>query len=341
MKKKVFESTAGQIKCKISGLKLNQADKDRDNSRAFYKLKKKMGITFRKKPTITIKIFRSLIEPILLYASDFWGILKMPANNPIETFFMSFCKQLLGVQKQSTNNGVLLELGQFPLLVMAKKRATKNWVRMATYNNCSKILYESYQYSCEKSLSWTENMKAMLSENGLMESFDTRDPETHLNIFRRLTDIFHQTTLENIKKEDCKLRTYALFKTYPGFEKYLDEILCIKERTALTKFRISNSTLMIEKGRHMNIDKDSRFCPFCLDKVEDEKHFLIECPTYRHLRSDLYREVKTKIPSICNQPYSYRFLTLMQDLNAPPTSRFICKAMEVREFLKAQPRRND
>ena len=38
MKKKVFESTAGQIKCKISGLKLNQADKDRDNSRAFYKL---------------------------------------------------------------------------------------------------------------------------------------------------------------------------------------------------------------------------------------------------------------------------------------------------------------
>ena len=70
--------------------------------RAFYKLKKKMRITFRRHPTTSIKLFRSLIEPILLYASDFWGILKMPAKNPIENFFMSFCKQLLGVQKLSS-----------------------------------------------------------------------------------------------------------------------------------------------------------------------------------------------------------------------------------------------
>ena len=87
--------------------------------RALHKLKNKMGITFRKHPTTTIKLFRSLIEPMLLYASDFWGILKMPSNNPIETLFMSFCKQLLGVQKQSMNDGVLLELGQFPLLILA------------------------------------------------------------------------------------------------------------------------------------------------------------------------------------------------------------------------------
>ena len=97
--------------------------------RALYKLKKKMGITFRKLPTTTIKLFRSLIEPILLYASDFWGILKMPSNNPIETLFMSFCKQILGVQKQTTNDGVLLELGQFPLHVLAKKKGDKKLVK--------------------------------------------------------------------------------------------------------------------------------------------------------------------------------------------------------------------
>ena len=94
--------------------------------RAMYKLKKKMGNSFQKQPTTTIKLFRSLVEPILLYASDFWGILKMPSNNRIETLFISFCKQLLGVQKQSVNEGVLLELGQFPLMIHAKKRAIKN-----------------------------------------------------------------------------------------------------------------------------------------------------------------------------------------------------------------------
>ena len=162
-----------------------------------------------------------------------------------------------------------------------------------------------------------------------------------MKAFQRLRDIYHQTTLEKIKNEECKLRTYALFKTTPGFEKYLDEITCVKERTALTKFRISNSVLMIEKGRHQNIDKNLRFCPFCKDQVEDEKHFLLECPVYKFIRSDLYKEVKRVNASICNQPYSYRFLTLMRDTNTAPVSRFIFKAMELREYLQSKPRRKD
>ena len=93
--------------------------------RAFSKLKNKMGTCFRKHPLITLKLFKSLIEPILLYASDFWGILKMPTNNPVENVFTSFCKQLLGVQKQTSNIGVLLELGQTPLMILAQKMRSK------------------------------------------------------------------------------------------------------------------------------------------------------------------------------------------------------------------------
>ena len=131
--------------------------------RAFYKLKSKMGTTFRKQPSITIKLFKTLIEPILLYASDFWGVLKMPKNNPIETLFTSFCKQLLGVQKQSTNDGVLLELGQIPLLILAKKKAIKNWVRMVTNTKCNGIVFDSYRNSSSENLPWTANMETLLS----------------------------------------------------------------------------------------------------------------------------------------------------------------------------------
>ena len=84
-----------------------------------------MGSSFRKHPLITLKLFRSLIEPILLYASDFWGILEMPTNNPIENVFTSFCKQLLGVQRQTSNNGVLLELGLSPIIILGQKNAIK------------------------------------------------------------------------------------------------------------------------------------------------------------------------------------------------------------------------
>ena len=67
--------------------------------KAFYKMKHQTGPSFRRYPTITIKLSQTLTQPILLDARDFWGALKLPKNNPIETLFMRFCKELLGVQR--------------------------------------------------------------------------------------------------------------------------------------------------------------------------------------------------------------------------------------------------
>ena len=72
----------------------------------------------------------ALIKPILLYVSDFWGCMKLPKSNPIENLYMMMCKQILGVQKQTTNIGVLLELGRVPMHLYAVKLAIKNWERI-------------------------------------------------------------------------------------------------------------------------------------------------------------------------------------------------------------------
>ena len=40
------------------------------------------------------------------------------------------CKHILGVQKQTTNIGVLLELGRIPMHIYAAKLAIKNWERI-------------------------------------------------------------------------------------------------------------------------------------------------------------------------------------------------------------------
>ena len=68
------------------------------------------------KTEMTLNLLDTLIKPILLYASDFWGCLKMLHNNPIENTHMRFCKDLLGVQRQTSNIGVLLELGRVPIM---------------------------------------------------------------------------------------------------------------------------------------------------------------------------------------------------------------------------------
>ena len=54
----------------------------------------------------------------------------------------------------------------------------------------------------------------------------------------------------------------------------------------LTKLRISAQQLYVETGRYCDpaIPRENRFCFHCKNNVEDEKHFLLDCPLYKHVR---------------------------------------------------------
>ena len=54
------------------------------------------------------------------------------------------------------------------------------------------------------------------------------------------------------------------------YEDYLNDVVNIKDRIAMTKLKLSNHKLIIETGRHMNIEKDRRVCHTCLTGVETE-----------------------------------------------------------------------
>ena len=53
----------------------------------------------------------------------------------------------------------------------------------------------------------------------------------------------------------------------------------------LTKLRISAHQLYVETGRYCNpvIPRENKFCFHCKNIVEDEKHFLLDCPLYLSL----------------------------------------------------------
>ena len=51
-------------------------------------------------------------------------------------------------------------------------------------------------------------------------------------------------------------------------------------RRAITKLRISSHRLKIETGRYLKLEVNKRLCNKCdLNKIEDEIHFLLECPS--------------------------------------------------------------
>ena len=57
--------------------------------------------------------------------------------------------------------------------------------------------------------------------------------------------------------------------------------------SSFIRIRISNSTLMIEKGRHRKINLASIICPLCRSEVEDEFHFSMICDKFFQKLTDI------------------------------------------------------
>ena len=66
--------------------------------------------------------------------------------------------------------------------------------------------------------------------------------------------------------------------------KYISCISIEKHRVAL-RFRCSAHKLDFEEGRYRNIERNNRLCQCCqMNVIEDEFHFLLVYPAYRHIR---------------------------------------------------------
>ena len=183
-----------------------------------------MGVYFNRYPDTTLLLFDALIKPIILYMSDFWGCLAMQNNNPIDIVQNKFLKQMLGVQTQTPTYGILLDTGQTPLTLSAQKYCIKNWERIAIQKKCNTLLNISYINSLRENLPWPKRIKTCLSTNGLGNLFNSSS-QLHVNkiYFTRVVDIFHQNAFADNRRENSKLRTYALIKTDIGREKYLEK----------------------------------------------------------------------------------------------------------------------
>ena len=79
-------------------------------------------------------------------------------------------------------------------------------------------------------------------------------------------------------------------KTEIGLEDYFHQITNIKNRVLFSKIRLSNHKLKTEEGRYNKVPKEQRHCPFCPNYVEDEIHFLTQCPVYHNQREHLMLE---------------------------------------------------
>ena len=77
-----------------------------------------------------------------------------------------------------------------------------------------------------------------------------------------------------------KLQLYIDFNHAYNVAKYVLAVDILKFRRTMSNFKSSSHPLMIEKGRHYIIDREARTCPYCETCIENELHFVLQCPLY-------------------------------------------------------------
>ena len=280
--------------------------------KALFQLKAKMGAFFRTSPRITIKLFDSLVKPILLYGSEVWGIDNKltDINEPIESVHTKFCKLLLGTSKLSVNNACRAEMGRFPLCNEAIFRSIKYWTRLTSNDNVPKLVHLIYLENMDttKPENWNNKIKMAIQKLGYGNVWTLQKNTSNFTRFlneikQRLKDIAFQHWLSEIfqdkrkhSNQSNKLRVYRTFKTKYEYEDYLDTIRNTKHRITFTKLRISNHCLEIEKARHQRpyVKPEDRICRRCNKEKEDEIHFLLRCPIYQEIRNTFLKEMKAQ-----------------------------------------------
>ena len=126
----------------------------------------------------------------------------------------------------------------------------------------------------------------------------------------------HKKYITNWKLSLCnslKLEFYNVFEDSYTPSIYLDITRKNPNRKTLVKLRLSNHKLNIKTVRYDKILRCDRICPVCGLNIEDEIHFLFNCPKYPSpsISDDLYSKTDNRNSNYKHIQFSALIIQLM------------------------------
>ena len=302
-------------------------------NRAVFAIKNKVKLS-QLPINLAIKIFKAQVIPILLYGSEVWGpymnidYAKWD-NIKTERVQTQFLKQILGCNIQTSNNMIRADTGSRPLINMIIKRYisyTKSLESRKSSLCFDPFLFEKENSELPNFCKFIENFT--LDINELIK----KSKNEISKICEGNYDRFWFCKIS----ESTKAASFKIFKINTVLEPYLTLSFSMKHKKAISRFRLSNHTLMIEKGRHLKIEKIKRTCYFCKEKVENEEHFLLNCPQYCPQRKILENVCTENCIRYRNLTEEQKFIFIMSNENEmiiKALGKFLTDSFNIREKM--------
>ena len=261
-------------------------------------------------PETRIKLFKTLISPILSYACEIWGFCEA---DPLERIYLKFQKSLLSVRKNTPSCFIYKELHTTPLKIDRLIRIISYWIKIIHLNDNSivKIAYMGlYRDALENSnINWAFLVKGILETHGfgcVWHQQSVPNINKFLSEFKqRANDIFVQKCNEQISS----LSEHRLYKHLNDYNFNSSYLQLIKERyirVALTRLRLGSHSFLVERGRWQRpkLDFFDRICETC-EVPEDEYHIFMECIRFNELRENYLPR------HLYERPNMYKFISLI------------------------------
>ena len=235
-------------------------------NRALFSLKTNLNLM--KMPIkLLLKIFDTMIVPILLYGAEVW----VPSGKftpekwdktTIEKQHTSLLKQILGVNTSTQNNTVRAEFGRLPLLVYTHARVW-NYIKYLK-NKTDSYAKETYaiDLGMENKNSLFKDCKYGIKQLIVDNIKKSQDP---YNVsLKRVKLILKNDYFEYWKDKTRNSPTSASYATHKNsyeIEAYLTHVRMKKHRNSLAKLRLSDHQLHIQSGRQTRpkTPKEQRF----------------------------------------------------------------------------------
>lgn len=247
-------------------------------------------------------IWMSLVRSIIEYGCEIWG----------ERDFSEFEKLQLEMGRRILRCGITMpeeavrgELGWERQKARRDEMRLRLWaklVRMPEARIAKKVYRESRarmeqeerEGKLDKTDTWCLYTRDLLMELGLEAVWrEERVADEWNSIVRSKIHEREQIRWRTRCLIRPKLRTYALLKKELKMEPYLDDLTIRGGIPELAKLRGGANRLRIEQGRYVKERVEERLCLLCQEKkVEDEHHFLLDCPFYDRERKKLWSQVE-------------------------------------------------
>ena len=187
---------------------------DRARGAIFSLLKRTRNVT-PLPPQCMFYLFQSLIEPILLYGSDVWG-LSTCAGNKLDSVMLSFIRYVLHVKSTTSNVISVGETGQILPSYKSHMNVFAYFVRLRNLpkSMCVRNVFDELERLHQHGFSnWYSNVVELSRRYGI-NLYDISNNEEKFTIKTKVTNYFKQNWSQQLHDGDDNtvLRTYRLFK---------------------------------------------------------------------------------------------------------------------------------